>query len=77
MRNNLVSIIVDEIKDTGLKVAQNIIIIRLFEVDKSAIHTPQRSKEMQDMAHLPNNYSLLGAMETQLSIIKKITMGGS
>lgn len=36
------------------------IISRLFEVDNSAIHTPYRSKEMQDLAHLPNNQRIKG-----------------
>ena len=29
-----------------------------FEVDNSAIHTPKWSKEMQGLAHLPDNQSL-------------------
>lgn len=45
---------------------------RLFEVDNSAIHTPKRSKEMQDLAHLPNNQEFKGANMKSLENITKL-----
>ena len=36
---------------------------RLFEVDNSAIYTPKWSKEMQGLAHLPDNQEFKGAMK--------------